>query len=393
MAKQSSERSHSRAKHKARWRRPESEQTTKDDDQQAAWRKDYYRGPRKDIDPQSNTSWLLEQAGLDQPYRDDAGSYDYRQKKWDQSVAEGNPDMSWMFPELSDEQTDELAGGLERTLGYLNPAMYVPGWQTAQRPSQDERILSQLSPEDRAALADMHPDDADKIVSEAVPGWSPKMNPFPTSWMGTRERDGDKRVGALPHFIDQWNYSPWSTEDILSFIGPDSPDTVRRDIDAWKGGSSYLDRKIGGMVGVESEGPETTNPYVDPVEIGSLGAVLGVPGAIKRAAKGGAKAVSATTTALKKLRKKPKPQPGTPRGPFGDEPAPQWPRPGMPKQPLTAATGTPRWRVSDRKGVRNDINRAMGLGPGAALVGGAGLGGAALYGIESHRQKKARKGN
>jgi hypothetical protein len=107
MAKPSSERDHSRSKHKARWRRPALERTEKDDDEHAAWRKKYYRGPRPDIDPQSTVSKGLEALGLDEPYREDDASYDYRRRKFDESVAAGTPDMSWFLPRVVQEGASE----------------------------------------------------------------------------------------------------------------------------------------------------------------------------------------------------------------------------------------------------------------------------------------------
>lgn len=102
------ERSHSDAKHKARFRLPEAERTAMDDDEYADWRKKYYREARPDLDPQSTTSKVLEFFGQDpDPYARDARSYDYRKEAFDDSVKQGNPDMSWFLPEMewTDDQT------------------------------------------------------------------------------------------------------------------------------------------------------------------------------------------------------------------------------------------------------------------------------------------------
>lgn len=81
------------------YRRPE--------DELAKGKKDWYRR-HPDQDPQSTMSKVLEFVGLDEPYRNDSGSYDYRKQAWDESVAAGNPDMSWFLPELSGAQKYDL---------------------------------------------------------------------------------------------------------------------------------------------------------------------------------------------------------------------------------------------------------------------------------------------
>lgn len=101
------ERSHNRIKNKARWRKPERDRTEYEDDQYAAWRKRYYRQARPDLDPQSTASSILEFFGLDEPYRRDAGSFDYRREVWDESVRAGKPDRSWSGV-LSDEAAEAL---------------------------------------------------------------------------------------------------------------------------------------------------------------------------------------------------------------------------------------------------------------------------------------------
>lgn len=393
------ERSHSQAKHNARWRMRDKDKTAQDDKRQAAWRKDYFRNVRPELDPQSTASKVLEFFGADDPYARNSGSYDYRQEQWDKSVAEGSPDPSWMLPALSDEAVTETGGAIERGLGYFNPGALV-GLPPIQRPSQDERVLSRLSPEDRAALKSMHPDDADKALLEVIPGWEPKRNPFPTSWMGTREREANAPAGAMAHFIDQWNLSPYSTEDILSLFGQDAPETVRADIDAYKGGSSSLDRTMADAMGVDPEtlGPKGNSPAVDAVEYGSLAAILGVPGALVRtgraAAKGGKKAVSAGKKVVQGLWRaegRAKPAPFTP----SDAP-PAWPVPPRPWQP----PGVDRFANAGNGTVRSDISRAIaknqkraaskGAGTGALGLGLVGAGGAAMT-YDAMKKKDRRK--
>lgn len=98
------ERSHNIAKHKPRWRRADRDKTKKIDDEQAAWRKDYKRNARPELDDQSWYSKILESVGLDEPYREDAGSYDYRSRK-----AKENPDNpAYWFPEIPDQVTDAI---------------------------------------------------------------------------------------------------------------------------------------------------------------------------------------------------------------------------------------------------------------------------------------------
>jgi len=79
-------------------------------------KKRYYRD-HPDQDPQSMTSKFLEFLGLDQPYRNDSRSYDYQQKKWDKSVADGSPDLSWFLPAMTDDATDVLNGSMQNNFG------------------------------------------------------------------------------------------------------------------------------------------------------------------------------------------------------------------------------------------------------------------------------------
>lgn len=242
MAK-NSERAHNRAKHNVgTWSRPK-DMSDVQDDAQTAWRRDYFRNVRPDLDPQSTASKIMEFFGADTPYAQNAQSYDYRQKAWDDSVKSGNPDMSWSLPGLTDEGAENAAIAAEKTLGTWNPALYA-----GATPLQSN------------------------------------LHPFPDSWMGKRNRSGNASAGAMAHAIQQWEWlSPYQAADLLSVIGPDNPETVQRDIDAWKGGASSVDRAIGGIVGADM-GAASTNPYVDPVEIGSLAATFAVPmGAAQKA--------------------------------------------------------------------------------------------------------------
>jgi hypothetical protein len=397
------ERAASQAKHKPRWRQRERDRTTKDDDEYEAWRENYFRNVRPDLDPQSTMSKMMEFVGLDDnPYARDARSYDYRSE----GAAEG--DVSFLVPELTDEQARDTGGFIERTLGYFNPNLYMPGYQPAQRPSQDERVLAQLSPEDRAAVEGMDPDQADAALKDMFPDWSPKMHPFPTSMMGDREREGDSRIGWMPHFIDQFNYSPYSTEDIFSFLSPDSPETIRRDIDAWKGGSSSLDRTIIDAVGGDPEaaGPPTENPFVDPVEWGSAGIAVGIPGMLGGAVRGGKKAVGVGKKVLDRIKKPtglPKP-PKRGRPPVGiSDPPPTWP--GGPRpQPPVGIDDIPGGRFAVGGSVRNDINRAIRArnsahtpppSGAAGALAAMGIGGAVaapigLRGLEEQRKRRKR---
>lgn len=371
------ERAASQAKHKPRWRQREIDRTAKDDDEYEAWRKNYFREARPDLDPQSTTSRVLEFMGLDDnPYARDARSYDYRAE----GAAEGDP--SFLIPELSDDNAREVGGALERTLGYFNPTIYMDGYQSPQRPSQDERVLAQLSPEDRKAVAGMDPDQADAALKDMFPDWSPKMHPFPTSMMGTREREGNADIGWMPHVLDQFNYSPWSTEDIFSFLSPSSPETIRRDIDAWKGGSSSLDRTIVDAVGGDEAalGPPTQNDFVDPIEWGSAGIALGVPGIIGSAARGGRKAVGIGKKVLGGM-KKPKPMPKPPAkppvyAPGSDVPDPTWPVRRM-KKP-TGVDQPPGRYATGGTSVRDAINKAMERNAATRRLAPAGGGGGAL---------------
>lgn len=71
-------------------------------------RKREYYAENPDLDPQSTWSSVLETFGMDNPYANDSSSYDYRQKAWQESLDEGNPDMSWFLPEIPESyQLDE----------------------------------------------------------------------------------------------------------------------------------------------------------------------------------------------------------------------------------------------------------------------------------------------
>jgi hypothetical protein len=205
------------------------------EDELAKRKKNYYRNKRPDLDPQSTASRVLEMFGLDEPYRNDSGSYDYRKKAWDESVAEGNPDMAWFGHPFRDQD-------VETAVDFLGD--------------------------------------------------------LPDGWKGTREREGNKAVGALVQTLDSWNYTPWDTADILSTIGPDSPDTVRRDLYAFKGGPSSIDDAIGDAMQMPREenwDPEYDGSTRQAVVEGNewLGTLLpmGVVGVAKRTAQAGARGV------------------------------------------------------------------------------------------------------
>lgn len=409
------ESAHSQAKHKARWRMRERDRLASDDDEIARWRKAYFRNVRPDLDPQSAPSKVLEFLGLDNdPYARDERSFDYRNEAWNESVDRGSPDVSWMLPELSDEAVTDVGSAIERGLGNYSPNMMrMTPWleagtrvPTMQRISQDERVLAQLSPEDRAAVEAMHPDDADDALHQAMPDWQPKRNPFPTSMMGTREREGDSRIGWMPWVIDQFNYSPYATGDIASFFGPETPDTVRRDVDAYKGGSSSLDRTVADAMGIDPDvmGPPTHNPVVDPVEWGSAAIVMGVPGIIGAGYRGGKKAVGIGTKAASAVRQRfARNRAGTTtHAATGiDTPLPEWPR-AKPRKPLGKDDTGPYLTQAAGGSVRGDINRAFARHqppPPSSGAGGAlaamGLGGAvaapiALRGLEERRKKRRK---
>lgn len=63
-------------------------------------RKEEYYANNPQQDERSWWSHVLEGMGYEDPYADDSSSYSYRKKKWDESVKDGNPDMSWFLPEL-----------------------------------------------------------------------------------------------------------------------------------------------------------------------------------------------------------------------------------------------------------------------------------------------------
>ena len=372
------ERQHSQAKHSGGL----------SEDERARRKKKYYREKRSDLDPQSLFSKALETVGLDEPYRNDEGSYDYRRQAWQESLNEGNPDISWMMPEFSDEQNRQIGGALERVLGMFNPTL-LAGGSSMQRPSQDERILAQLTEEERTLVAGADPDQADVALLQAFPDWQPKLNPFPTSMMGTVQREGREDVGFLPHLFDQLNYSPYSTEDILSFLSPSSPETVRRDIDAYKGGSSYLDRAIGDAMGVPTEEPPTQNPAVDLTEIGVLGAVLSPLVRTGRAAiKGGKRAVGAGQKIVKTLKGKPK-QPVYPQP--SDTRPPTWPSRKPQRNPLverqTQAAGGTRFMAPIARYPGGPATTGKGMLTAAGIVG---VPAAALAAREGTKKRKKR---
>lgn len=63
-------------------------------------RKEEYYANNPEQDSRSWWSHVLEGMGYEDPYAEDSSSYSYRKKKWDESVRDGNPDMSWFLPEL-----------------------------------------------------------------------------------------------------------------------------------------------------------------------------------------------------------------------------------------------------------------------------------------------------
>jgi len=84
-------------------------------------KKKAYYDENPDQDPQSTTSKVLEFLGLDEPYYNDSRSYDYGEKKWDESVKSGNPDMSWFLPAITEGGQQVLDGSMPDTYGNEDP--------------------------------------------------------------------------------------------------------------------------------------------------------------------------------------------------------------------------------------------------------------------------------
>lgn len=209
------------------------------EDQLAARKRDWYsRHP--DQATQSTMSKVLEFFGQDNPYANDSSSYDYRA----QAHKERPDDVSWMLPELTDQQV---------------------------------------------AFAD----DA--------------LGDLPDALKGTNERNGDPVGGFIAHTADQVNYTPWDTGDILSVFSNSSPDTVRRDIATYKGGPSSLDDLIGGSVGAKPEEDwepgyrdSLRDPAVEASEWAGMLVPFGVVGKTIRGAKAAHKGGKAVVAAVRK---------------------------------------------------------------------------------------------
>lgn len=101
---EASERANSQAKHKRQWGTATDQ---KNADDQGAWRKDYFRRVRPDLDPQSTMSGVMEFFGLDdKPYQTDASSFDYRQRRYDET---GDPSWNPFFaPEILNTPTGQV---------------------------------------------------------------------------------------------------------------------------------------------------------------------------------------------------------------------------------------------------------------------------------------------
>lgn len=84
-------------------------------------KKKAYYDENPDQDPQSTTSKILEFLGLDEPYYNDSRSYDYQQKKWDESVKKGSPDMSWFLPAITESGEQVLEGSMPSVYGNEDP--------------------------------------------------------------------------------------------------------------------------------------------------------------------------------------------------------------------------------------------------------------------------------
>ena len=201
------ERAASQAKHKPRWRQREQDRTAKDDDEYAAWRKDYFRNARPDLDPQSTESKVLEFMGLDEPYRRDSGSYDYTQERFDESVRAGSPDVSWLANDkinntikgagqMGSDFLAAVAGGDEKTRvsnpEYIRAAMAA---DLGREPTQEELDATM------AAIAD---DDLARANMAASLGRDPtdeEWNQWVTATTDPRTTT-EKNGGALLNILD-----------------------------------------------------------------------------------------------------------------------------------------------------------------------------------------------
>jgi len=213
------------------------------EDQLAARKREWYRQHPEQAN-QSTISKVLEFFGQDNPYANDSSSYDYRQQAWDDSQEAGNPDVGWMLPILTDEQT-------------------------------------------------IAADDA--------------LGDLPDALKGTNEREGEPVGGFLAHSLDQVNYTPWDTGDILSVFSNSSPDSVRRDIATYKGGPSSLDEIIGDSVGAPREQDwqegyrdSVRDPAVEASEWAGMLVPFGVVGKAVRGAKAAHKGGKAVVAAVRK---------------------------------------------------------------------------------------------
>lgn len=93
-------------------------------------KREYY-DDHPEQDTQSTASKILERLGLDEPYYNDSRSYDYQQKKWDESVKKGSPDMSWFLPAITESGEQVLEGSMPSVYGNEDPRTTSEKWQGA----------------------------------------------------------------------------------------------------------------------------------------------------------------------------------------------------------------------------------------------------------------------
>ncbi len=376
------------------YRRPE--------DELAKAKKKYYAA-HPDMDPQSTLSKVMEFFGADEPYRNDSGSYDYRRQAYDEYTAANDPRASeWSLPEIPDETKYNVGAGLEQTLGGFSPLIQMlhdpvsatkyaiqqgagglnpGGYDPEPAPPPMTPLQDQLhDPEFMARIQGMTPEEIDNELAQ----WEPKLDPFPREWKGKRKGAADPVAGGIAYGVEQLNYSPWETADILSVVGPDSPATVARDMERFsnKNPDTAAALDIAGTAAMF------------PLELAAAGKLLGkgAKAGAKLAGRGAKKAASAARrrfASSERVADAPVRSVPSPRERIGQQ---------LPAN-YTEAAAAPSWRREHGDGsVRDAINRAFdeqqaqraqSVTPTLAAMGAGGAVGGAV-GLRALDEKRKR---
>lgn len=345
------------------------------DEQLRRARAEYY-ADNPGSDPQSTYSKVLEYYGADEPYAPHSGSYDYRQKKWQQSLDEGNPDMQWFLPEIP--EPDQIAEGAAQFFGVSRPEDPRSGDDVAKAHILNMLSIPTLGFQDelvagigsnipgRGTTYEQELEDARRIQDEAsqyqkwfdlpnmlstgagVAGSFATLEPF-FSLPGKAVQGGRKMMGLAPEASSR--AGRWATDTGTFATGLLGLDAVNDMGNA----DGDLGQRMQAVTEDEDIVPSTVGTIIGASVLGPLmrGGYSKAKKAAQRLSRSGKAAAASKRVAARPVASA---RPGTP----GTDPDIGYPRrPGTPVSPEPVPGRPLVPEPVPMEGVRSDIERAL----------------------------------